>query len=406
MSPDSQSAGLSAGRRFRLLCALALAGVAIRLSLLAMPPVIPLIHEELRMSETQVGLLIGLPLLLFALASIPGSLLIARAGPMLATVVGMIVATLAGAARGAASDVITLYAAVVVMGFGIAIIQPALPTLVREWVPHRIALGTVVYSGGMLVGATVSSALTIPLVLPLVGGSWRLNLVVWAAVAAAIIAGFVALSPREGSAGAARSDGTVRWWPDWKNPAIWYLGLAFGGNNAAYHATNAFLGEYLTSVGHPEMLSAAFAGLNGSQIVSLGVLVLMSDRIQARLWPFLVFGPLLVIAFLAFMIMPTPFWMVTGAALIGITCAITMTAILALPPYLSAPGDVARTAAGMFTISYSCAIIMPILSGALWDATGSPWTCFLPCSAGAIMLTVFGAAAARGKRGDRMAAHL
>ena len=29
----------------------------------------------------------------------------------------------------------------VVMGFGIAIMQPALPTLVREWVPQRVALG-------------------------------------------------------------------------------------------------------------------------------------------------------------------------------------------------------------------------------------------------------------------------
>lgn len=369
-----------------------------------MPPVIPLIHDELRMSETQIGLMISLPLLLFALASVPGSLLISRAGPLLATVAGMTVAALAGAARGAAVDVWTLYAAVVVMGFGISITQPALPALVREWVPHRIALGTVVYSGGMLVGATVSSALAIPLVLPLVGGSWRLNLVVWAVVGVAIVIGFVLLAPRGGAGETSRSDGPVRWWPDWKNPAIWYLGLAFGGNNAAYHATNAFLGEYLASVGRPDLLSSAFAGLNGSQIFSLGVLVLVSDRIQARLWPFLVFGPLLLVAFLAFMIMPTPFWMVTGAALIGIACAITMTAILALPPHLSAPGDVAPTAAGMFTVSYSCAIIMPIVSGALWDVTGLPWTCFLPSSAGAVMLTVFGAAAARSKRRDRISA--
>ena len=54
--------------------------------------------------------------------------------------------------------------------------QPGMPTLVREWLPNRIALGTVVYSSGMLIGATLPPMLTIPLVLPLVGGSWRLNL--------------------------------------------------------------------------------------------------------------------------------------------------------------------------------------------------------------------------------------
>ena len=57
-----------------------LAGVAMRMTILAMPPVIPLVHEELHMSETQVGLLIGLPLALFAIAAVPGSLLIARIG--------------------------------------------------------------------------------------------------------------------------------------------------------------------------------------------------------------------------------------------------------------------------------------------------------------------------------------
>jgi MFS transporter, CP family, cyanate transporter len=51
------------------------------MTLLVMPPVIPQVHDEFHMSETQVGLLIGLPL---AMAAIPGSLLIARVGTTLA----------------------------------------------------------------------------------------------------------------------------------------------------------------------------------------------------------------------------------------------------------------------------------------------------------------------------------
>ena len=82
-----------------------LAGVAMRMTILAVPPVIPLVHDDLHMSETQVGLLIGLPLSIFALAAIPGSLLIARIGPRLAVIAGMVIAALAGAARAAAIDV-------------------------------------------------------------------------------------------------------------------------------------------------------------------------------------------------------------------------------------------------------------------------------------------------------------
>jgi cyanate permease len=90
-----------------------------------------------------------------------------------------------------------------------------------------------------------------------------------------------------------------------------------------------------------------------------------------------------------------------SAGLVGLTTAVTLTAILALPPLLAAPADLPRTAAGMFTISYATAIIIPTLSGALWDATGRPWTIFVPLSLCAVTLTVLGAAVTRYKpRGE------
>ena len=72
-----------------------------------------------------------------------------------------------------------------------------------------------------------------------------------------------------------------------------------------------------------------------------------------------------------------------------------MTAILALPPFLSLPADVPRTAAGMFTISYTCATIIPTICGALWDLTGKPWTAFVPLCLCAVALGVLGTIATR-----------
>jgi CP family cyanate transporter-like MFS transporter len=45
---------------------------------------------------------------------------------------------------------------------------------------------------------------------------------------------------------------------------------------------------------------------------------------------------------------------------------------------LSAPDDVHRTSAGMFTISYSCAMVLSIVGGVLWDITHLPVTSFAP----------------------------
>jgi CP family cyanate transporter-like MFS transporter len=390
----TSDAGHSDGGLTKLLCILWLAGVAMRMTILTMPPVIPLVHDELHMSETQVGLLIGLPLAIFAIAAVPGSLLIARMGTNLAVILGMVITALAGGARAAAIDVSTLYAATIATGFGVAIMQPGLPTLVREWMPARIAIGTVAYTSGMLMGATFAPVLTIPLILPLVDGSWRLDLIVWSIPALLIAPVFFALSPRT-HAGKAQTTIGGRWWPDWKSPLIWLLGLTFGSNNSSYFATNAFLGDYLASQGKPELLGSALGFLNGSQILALVLLFATAHRLQRRAWPYLLFGPMLLTAFLAMIFIPTGLGIIVSAAVVGFTTAVTLTATLALPPLLSAPGDVPRVAAGMFTISYTCAVLVPTISGALWDLTGRPWTAFVPLCIGAVTLTVLGVVLAR-----------
>jgi CP family cyanate transporter-like MFS transporter len=392
--PASPDAGLSSGRLLRFLCLLWLAGVAMRMTILAIPPVIPLIHDELRMSETQVGLLVGLPLATFALAAVPGSLLIARIGATLAVTLGTAITALAGGIRGAAPNVWMLYGATIVTGFGVAIMQPAVPTLVRDWVPGRIALGTIAYTSGMLMGATFAPVLTIPYVLPLVGGSWRLDLMAWAVPALLIAPVFLLLSPQKDDRNAAETAIGGRWWPDWKNPLTWLLGFTFGSNNSTYFATNAFLPDYLATHGRADLIGSALGWLNGSQLLALVLLIAAANRLQRRAWPYLVFGPLLLAAFLAMMFM-SAVWIIIGAAMVGFTTAVTLTATLALPPLLSAPGDVHRTAAGMFTISYTCAVVIPTVSGALWDLTGHPWTAFVPLCICAVTLTTLGVALTR-----------
>lgn len=379
----------------RLLCLLFLTGVAMRMTLLAIPPVIPLIHDELSMSETQIGLLVGLPLAMFAVAAVPGSLLIARVGASLAATIGMALAAAAGALRGAATGVLTLYAAAVAAGIGIAVMQPGLPKLVREWMPTHIALGTIAYSGGMVIGATLPPILTGAFVLPLVEKSWRLDLALWGLPAALIALTFFLLSPRDRGQDDRFDAGPGLWRPDWKNPLVWLLGLTFGSNSGPFFVANAFLGDYLASRGLAPLFGPALSALNGAQIAGLVVLIMLSDRLHRRVWPFLLFGPALLAAFLGLIFVTSPIGIIVSAGLVGISTAVTMAAVLALPPLLVAPADVSRTSAGMLTITYACAIIIPTICGALWDLTGEATTAFvLPCIC-SVGLTVLGAIVAR-----------
>jgi hypothetical protein len=45
----------------------------------------------------------------------------------------------------------------------------------------------------------------------------------------------------------------------------------------------------------------------------------------------------------------------------------------------------------MFTISYACALIVPIIAGAVWDLTGIPALTFVPLALCAVTLTLLGA---------------
>src|SRR5215813_7027701 len=116
--PDSPGGGPALPPLALVLLLLWLAGAAIRIPLLSIPPVIPLIHDDLHMAYTQVGLLIGMPLVMFAVFATPGSLLIARFGVVTVATAGLLLASLAAAARAFVIDIWTLYAATMLMGMG------------------------------------------------------------------------------------------------------------------------------------------------------------------------------------------------------------------------------------------------------------------------------------------------
>jgi len=362
-----------------------LAGVALRLTILAVPPVIPLIHDELSLSATQIGILTGLPSMLFAIAAVPGSLLIARLGVRTALVVGLSITAIGGALRGALPDIAWLYAMTIAMGAGVAIMQVTMPPAVRAWLPHRIGFATAVYTNGLLIGEILPVALMLPLVLPMVDGSWQRGFVAWSAPVAVIALMVITLAPR--AAPSATPASGRRWWPDWRNSLIWQLGIMLGTINATYFATNAFLPDYLRSNGQSEWISASLTGLNVGQLPASFILLAVAGRLERKAWPYVVCGMLCVIATLG-IVFGNGVWVVASATLQGFAAAAILILVLALPPLLSPPDDVHRVTAAMFTISYSCAVIVPVISGILWDLSGVAALAFLPIALCGILLVI------------------
>jgi MFS transporter, CP family, cyanate transporter len=378
----------SAGQRAIAFSLLWLAGACLRLTVLAIPPVIPLLHTDLHLSETDIGWLSSLPPMLFAIAAVPGSLLIARFGLVPALLVGLLLNAVGGALRGAIPDAPSLYASTIVMAAGVSIMQPTLPPLVRAWFPDRVGFATAVYTTGLLIGEILAAALTIPLVLPLVGGSWRLSFTVWSlpVLATALLVGLFAR--RIGGGKRAAPAAGRRWWPDWRRPLIWKLGIILGSVNATYFVTNAFLPDYMTADGRSDLISSALTALNVGPLPAALLMLGFAGRLVTRPWAYAATGALSLLCIVGMLTMNGG-WIVFWAGILGFTGAVILILALALPSVLSAPDDVHRTSAGMFTISYSVAMIMAVLGGWLWDFTRSPIAGFAPvalCSLAIVVL--------------------
>jgi MFS transporter, CP family, cyanate transporter len=359
---------------FSALFLLWLAGNGLRLTILAIPPVLALIIVDLKLSGTEVGILNAIPVSLFALVAVPGSLLIARVGAVPALIIGLLIAAAGSALRGFASDPWMLYITTIIMAAGIAVMQPSLPSIVRQWVPNRIGFTTAVYTNGLLCGEIFPVAFA-GLLLPLLAGSWRASLVLWSIPLVMIALVIFLFQPGGKSAPVSRHH---FWMPDWRDPLLWKVGIIMSGANQLYFCTNAFLPGYLLQTGRTDLIGPALTALNVSQLPASFILLAMASRWERKKWPLLA-SVAIGLTGIAGMLTFTDGWgVVTAAALIGFSCAITLTLVLALPALLIAPDDVPRMSAGVFTLGYGFAMTMSILGGITWDVSAKAIFAFLP----------------------------
>jgi MFS transporter, CP family, cyanate transporter len=354
-----------------------LMGANLRIAVLALPPVLPDIQHQLRLSETATSALTNLPVLLLALGAVVGSAAVARLGPRLALVAGLVVVGLSSGARGLGGTAV-LFAASVTLGIGIAILQPTMPSITRAWFAARVGFATSVYSNGIVVGEALAASLTIPLIVPLTG-SWQKALALWG-LPALVAAGLLALPmftvPVRATAG------PLRWWPHWGGSVTWRTGLLQGGGSVLYFGTNAFLPTYLHAAGHPGLVAPCLAALNTSQLAGAVIVAVLARRGSSPygLLAVCAAGALAGLAGIAFA--PAAL-AIAGSAIVGICSAVAFTVSLTLPALLAGPDDVHRLAAGMTAIGYLMAFLFPLAGGVAWQLSGNSTLAFVPEAIGA-----------------------
>lgn len=365
---------------FGMLLVLWLVGWTLRVPILAAPPLATRIADAFGLGETGVGALTMLPIVAVAFGAIPAAWIITRFGLRSAIVGGLLVMVVASVARGQVPSTTVLFVVSVIMGLGVAVFQTALPAATRVWTPTHVALGSAVYLNGMMLGELSGAGLTLPIVLPLAGGDWRLALILWAIPILIITALVALLRLPKGQAEVTDFDlskiSQQQSLPMWNDMHVWQYGLLLASSVVAFFVINAYSGSLLRARGETDALEGLLFAYNATPLLA-SFIVLAAPRWIGSRKPIAVSAVIAAFGLAGFIFFVG--WASWISALIsGLAATVELILLVSLPPAIAKGTAVTRLSAGMTLIGFAIAFILPLLGGWLADITGKTDMALIP----------------------------
>lgn len=396
-----------------VIAGIVMVALSLRAPIIAPTAVIADIREGTGLSAAGAGLLTGLPVLLFALATPLASRTIRRFGPE-TTIVLCLAGIMAGTLIRSAGPAVVVLGGTAIIGAAMTLGNIAVPVLIRRDVPwNKVSSVTGAYSATMNVGSMATLLGTAPLA----GfAGWRWAIAAWSIITAVGLvywvlrrrnAPAVPVSPAAArtadSTTASASPGAAAGTP--AAPArtpeqqahtkriVALLVFAFCGQSAAYYATTAWLPLLLTETrGLAPTSSGASASLfQVAAIIGAFGVPLLANR--TRLWvAAVVVAAFWVILPVGLLLAPQAFvlWAIIG----GIAQGGGFTVIFSIIPRIShSDAEAAFASARIQGGGYLAATVAPPLAGWLNTITGG-WTAPLVLVLAATLTYTLGAVTA------------
>ena len=163
----------------------------------SLAPVLTPLAEDLGLSKSRLGVILGTWPAVFVFSAIPGGWFLDRIGMRWALFSGGVLLCLSGVLRGLATGGVSLFLAVAVFGLGAPMISNAAPKLVVSRFPARErAKATSLYLTAPVTGQIIAVAAANSVIRPAAGGSWRSVPLVLAAVTGIVCVLWLMLTAR------------------------------------------------------------------------------------------------------------------------------------------------------------------------------------------------------------------
>lgn len=370
MTSDRQGESTDA-RWLAVVAALVLVGTALRPQALIIGPLVGDVQADLGVSHGVAGLLSTIPVLAMGFLAPLGPVLAGSIGPKLGVAVCVLLIAVFGVLRAFLPDAVTVLAATIGIGVGMAIVGPILPAIVRQRLPHHPAAGTGAYVAGLVIGATATAIAAVPLAQAL--GGWRGSFAVVSAVAFVSLGAWLVLMPRD--------EGHRRVAPQrpripWRRPSAWLLGGIFGSQSILFYGGITWLASIYVERGWGELEAGSLVALfTGIGLVPTLAVPLLADRFGTRRSQLAVAALLSVAGALTVALTPSEpngSLVAFGAVvLLGLGVGAFFPLALTLPVDIAGnAADAASISALMLLVGYLLASLAPVVLGFTRDAAG------------------------------------
>lgn len=239
---------------FILLVGIILIGANLRAPLTSVGSLIPVIRDDLGVSNAVVGTITTIPLIAFAFVS-PFAPKIANRFGMKRTILVSMLILVIGIILRSMTGVVTLFSGTVLIGVGISFGNVLIPGLIKISFPLKIGLITAFYAVSMNLFAALASGLSVPI--SIIGNlGWQGSLGAWGILV--LIAIIIWLPQLKNQADLPKFDTnqTMKKTNMWKSKTAWQVTVFMGLQSLMFYTILTWLPEILQLNGY----SASGAG--------------------------------------------------------------------------------------------------------------------------------------------------
>jgi MFS transporter, CP family, cyanate transporter len=367
--------------RLPLVALIAAVGFQLRSVVLAVPPVLPAIRDDLHLTFTAAGALTALPVLCLGAAAVPGAFLVNRFGARLVVGAGTAGLGVTALLRLAPPAPEALFAFSGLMALSIAVAQPAMTVIMRAWFPGTVQRAGTVFASALGLGGLGGAVLTVRLASAV---GWRGTFVVWSLLALGVGLVWLAVAPGRAADRQPQPTGLRELLRD---HAVWHVAALFGAQSLVFYAASSWIPFELRG-SSPAYLSLVLLLLN---VVNVPVMFLL----LALPWPwatsrrfYVMAGGLMTAGSLALATTATALaWL--WVVVLGMGTAMMFAGTITLPALFARAGQAAGYSAVVLTAGYAISFAGPFLGGVLLDHTHSvrsPFWLMSAVAAGVVLL--------------------